>query len=1186
MDAKSPAIDTSVSLADKYDLAKSRVFLSGSQAIVRMVLMQHARDRAAGHATAGYVTGYRGSPVGGLDMQFWHAERALAAANIVFQPGLNEDTAATALSGTQQANLYGEGLYDGVFGVWYAKGPGVDRSGDAFRHANFMGTAPLGGVIAIGGDDHTAESSTTAHQSELAFVDAMFPVLSPAGLQELVDFGLAGIAMSRFCGAWVGVKTTKDSMEVTGNIDGDPHRLSFRLPDDVVLPPEGLGPRPNDTVLAAEARIHDHKIAAAVAFARANGLDRIVWPGGNRPRIGIATSGKSTLDVRQALELLSIDEARADALGIRLLKLALVWPLEPEIVRRFADGLDLIVVVEEKRGLIEPQMRAILYGQAGAPAIVGKEDEAGRVLFPAKGALDANMIARAIAERVTALVPDAQISARAAELTRATAKADERSGARSRLPYFCAGCPHNTSTRVPEGARAIAGIGCHYMAKWMDRETVGVTQMGGEGANWIGEGRFSRRPHIFANIGDGTYNHSGILAIRAAIYSGVTMTYKILFNDAVALTGGQANEGGLTVSAIAGQMAAEGASRIVVVTDEPGKYSSRTAFPHGTTIEHRRELDRVQRELATVKGVSILIYDQTCAAEKRRRRKRGTFPDPARRVVINELVCEGCGDCGLQSNCVAIEPVETEFGRKRRINQSVCNKDFSCVEGFCPSFVTVNGGELVTPEPRRVSASRTDLPAPRLARPCGAWSMVAVGIGGTGVVTIGSLVAMAAHLEGKACAVLDMTGLAQKNGAVASHIRIADDPADISAVRVAHGGADMVLGCDLVTAGNRQVLSLMRRGRTSAVVNTHLTMTADFTTRPDLTLDCGLIEHEISGTLGEGAARFVDASRICAALLGDTIAANPFLLGYACQAGLLPVGPDALARAIELNGVAVQINLDAFAWGRRAAAAPDDVARIVAEQDRPGESADRPAETLDEIVERRARYLVGYQNEAYAARYRELVAAARAAESRATESRATESRATESRATESRAVPGSEAFAIAVARGYFKLLAYKDEYEVARLLTAPDFSAAIAARFSGDYAIVHHLAPPLLARPDPATGRPAKRSFGPWLRPLLSMLARARGLRGTRFDPFGRTAERRTERRLIADYEARMGELMERLGPGNIATAAKIAALPLAIRGFGPVKRESLAAAQAREGELMRAFAAQANKAAASVKVA
>jgi indolepyruvate ferredoxin oxidoreductase len=1164
--ARRRAIDESVTLADRYDLEKSRVHVTGAQAVVRMALMQRARDAAAGHDTAGYVSGYRGSPVGGLDMQLERAAAELAAANIVFQPGLNEDIAATALSGTQQANLHGEGLYDGVFGLWYGKGPGADRSGDAFRHANFMGTAPLGGVIALAGDDHTAESSTTAHQSEFAFVDAMFPVLNPSGLQELVDFGLTGIAMSRFSGAWVGLKTTKDTMEVTGTIDGDPHRLRFVIPHDFAMPEGGLGPRPGDTVLAGEARIHDFKLAAARAFARANGLDRVVWQGGRRPRIGIATIGKSYLDVRQAFELLGIDETRAADLGVRLFKVAMAWPLEPEAVRRFAAGLDLIIVVEEKRGLIEPQMRAILYGGAGAPAIIGKEDEAGQTLFPARGALDAGLIATAVGARIARITGDEETAARASKLAAARGAGAEIAGAPARLAYFCAGCPHNTSTRVPDGARAIAGIGCHYMAKWMDRATVGVTQMGGEGANWIGEARFSRRPHIFANIGDGTYNHSGILAIRAAVYAGVTMTYKLLFNDAVALTGGQANDGGLTVAAICQQLAGEGVARIVIVADEPRKYASGTRFPPGTRIEHRRGLERVQRELARIEGVTVLIYDQTCAAEKRRRRKRGRYPDPARRVIINELVCEGCGDCGVQSNCVAIEPVETEFGRKRRVNQSVCNKDFSCLDGFCPSFVTIEGGELRRRERQGVgdeAGAAITLTDPDLVSAGRVWSMVVAGIGGTGIVTIGALVAMAAHLEGRASGVLDMTGLAQKNGAVSSHVRVADDPAGITAIRIAEGGADLVLGCDMVTTAHRSILALMDRERTDALVNSHLTMTADFARKPDLTLDCALMEAEIGSRAREGGATLFDASGCATALMGDAIASNLFMLGLASQKGLLPVSPEAIRRAIELNDVAVEMNLAAFRWGRRAALDPEGVAKIAREA-APADTreAEKPATTLEDIVARRAAFLGDYQDPAHAGRYRAMVERAARAEARA--------------------VPGSTAFAAAVARGYFKLLATKDEYEVARLLSDPAFAAEIAARFTGAYRIVHHLAPPLIARRDRETGRPRKRAFGPWIRRVLALVAKAKGLRGTPFDPFGLTAERRLERRLTRDYEARIAALLPRLSADTIQTATEIAALPLAIRGFGPVKAAAVERARAREAELLAALE-QARTAAAKV---
>src|SRR5262250_2606485 len=684
-----------VSLDDKYDLGKSRVFVTGFQALVRLSLMQKERDRRNGLNTAGYVTGYRGSPLGTLDQQFLRAGGVLTKNDIKFHPATNEDLAATALSGSQHAELRGEGRFDGVFGMWYGKGPGVDRSGDAFRHANFAGTSKHGGVLALMGDDHTAESSTTAHQSEYHFVDVMIPILNPAGVQEFLDYGLYGWAMSRFCGSWVALKSMHETVESTAVIDGGLERVNIVIPDDFKMPEGGLNIRLRDSILGMEARLHDYKRDAMLAFVRANKLNRNVTSGGRRPKIGIITVGKSYLDVREALDELGIDEVKCNDLGIRLYKIGCPWPISQRDLKQFADGLELIIVVEEKRSLIEVQVREELYGTANQPVCIGKRDEQGNWLFPVKAALDPNEVAICIGERILQRVGgNEEIAARVAALKEAQRILAETQDVAVRIPYFCSGCPHNTSTVVPEGMRAYAGIGCHYMAQWMDRSTLGYTQMGGEGANWIGEAPFSKRPHVFQNLGDGTYNHSGYLAIRAAIAAGVNITYKILFNDAVAMTGGQANDGGLTVPQIARQVAAEGAKRVVVGSDEPWKYPKDTEWPRGLTLHHRDELDAIQRELATVPGVSVLIYDQTCAAEKRRRRKRGTFADPDKRVVINDLVCEGCGDCGIQSNCVSVQPLETEWGRKRTIDQSNCNKDFSCVKGFCPSFVTVHGAKL------------------------------------------------------------------------------------------------------------------------------------------------------------------------------------------------------------------------------------------------------------------------------------------------------------------------------------------------------------------------------------------------------------------------------------------------------------------------------------------------------------
>src|SRR5690348_13384618 len=951
-----------VSLDDKFDLAQSQVFVTGYHALIRALLVQKERDRRAGLNTAGYVTGYRGSPLGGLDQQMARAARALAAADVKFQPGINEELAATALWGSQQAELRGEGKFDGVFGMWYGKGPGVDRSGDVFRHANFAGTSKNGGVIALMGDDHTAESSTTAHQSEFHFVDVMMPILNPAGVQEFADFALYGWAMSRFTGAWTALKCMHETVESSGVVDASLDRIKIVTPDDFRMPEGGLNIRLVDTFLGQEARLHDYKRDAMLAFSRANRLNRIVTSGGRAPKIGIITTGKAYLDVRQALDELGIDEVKCNDLGLRLFKVACVWPIGRQELADFAQGLDLIIVVEEKRSLIEVQVREELYGTANQPICIGKKDEQGNWLFPVKGALDPNDVAICIGERILARRQNDLIAAEVARLKKAQRALAEIQDVALRTPYFCSGCPHNTSTVVPDGMRAYAGIGCHYMVQWMDRSTSGFTQMGGEGANWIGEAPFSKRDHVFQNLGDGTYNHSGYLAIRAAIASGVTMTYKILFNDAVAMTGGQANDGGLTVPQIAAQVAAEGAKRVVVVTDEPWKYADNTEWPRGLTVHHRDELDTVQRELATVPGVSVLIYDQTCAAEKRRRRKRGTFPDPEKRVVINDLVCEGCGDCGVKSNCVSVQPLETEWGRKRTIDQSSCNKDYSCLNGFCPSFVTVHGAKLKKGEGVAEPGEWPALPAPSMPLANHPYSIIVTGVGGTGIVTVGAILGMAAHLEGKGVGIIDMAGLAQKGGAVYSHIRIANTPDDIHAIRVAAGGADLVLGGDIVVAGNKKVLGAIKPGNTRVVVNTAEFLPGDFTRNADFSLPTERLKRAIAGAAGQGRTHFVDANRLAVALLGQSIGANMFMLGYACQLGALPVSGEAIEKAIEMNGEAVKMNIAAFRYGRRAAVDPAAVQDLVTPAPQQQNDSLKLSESLDETIARREAFLTAYQS--------------------------------------------------------------------------------------------------------------------------------------------------------------------------------------------------------------------------------
>ena len=1141
-----------VSLDDKYDLSQERVFVSGTQALVRLALMQKERDRRAGLNTAGYVTGYRGSPLGGLDQQFLRAEKVLKANDIKFMSGLNEDLAATALWGSQQAELRGEGKYDGVFGLWYGKGPGVDRSGDVFRHANNAGTSRHGGVLALMGDDHTCESSTTAHQSEFHFVDVMIPVLNPAGAQEIIDYGLYGWALSRFAGTWVGLKAVKDTIESTGIVDGRLDRVRIEPALGFEMPPGGLNIRLGDTPLAQEERLQEFKRDAVLHFLRANRLNRFITSGGARPRIGIATVGKSYLDVRLALDELGIDEVRANDLGLRIWKVACPWPLETQGLHEFAKGLDLIMVVEEKRSLIEVQVREELYGTANQPVCIGKKDEQGRWMFPVKGALDPNDIAIQLGRRLLAYghIPD--IAARVAELEEAQRVLAATSDVATRIPYFCSGCPHNSSTKVPEGMRAYAGIGCHYMVQWMDRETTGFTQMGGEGANWIGESSFSKRGHVFQNLGDGTYNHSGYLALRAACAAKVNVTYKILFNDAVAMTGGQTHDGNLTVPVIARQVAAEGVERVVVVTDEPGKYPAGTLWPAGMTIHHRDELDAVQRELAAIPGVTVMIYDQTCASEKRRRRKRGQFPDPDKRVLINERVCEGCGDCGVKSNCVSVQPLETEFGRKREIDQSSCNKDFSCVNGFCPSFVTVHGAK---PKKSAGAAAGADswpeLPEPAHPEIHGTYGIIATGVGGTGVVTIGAILGMAAHLEGKACGMIDMAGLAQKGGAVYSHIRLANDPADITAIRVPARGADVVLGGDLVVAGTKKVLAAVKPGKTICVVNTHEVLPGDFTRNADYSLPTERIKRTIRDLVGDAQTHFIEASRLAQALFGNALAQNIFMVGYAYQFGALPLSAAAIERAIELNGEAVAMNKAAFLWGRRAAHDPAAVEAIATPKGTVSSDARRLSQSLDEVIARRVADLTLYQNAAYAARYKSLV--------------------DKVRINEQAKAPGRGGLAEAVAKNLYKLMAYKDEYEVARLYADGAFRAQADAAFDGALRFEFHLAPPLLARRD-ATGEPRKITLGPWMMKGFSLLAKLKGLRGSALDLFGYTQERRIERTLIADYERTVGELIAKLDPANHAIAVAIASIPEKIRGFGHVKLRHLEAAKAEEQDLLARF--------------
>ncbi len=1120
-----------VSLNDRFDLQKSPILLNGTQALVRLMLMQSARDRAAGLNTAGYVTGYRGSPLGAVDMQMNRAAKHLAEAHVRFKEGLNEDLAATALWGSQQAELRGEGKYDGVFGLWYGKGPGVDRSGDVMRHANMAGTSRHGGVLMAMGDDHTGESSTVLHQSEWAMVDAYMPVVSPAGVQEILDYGIYGYALSRFSGLWVGLKTMKDTVEATAVVDGRPDRMQLVSPD-FPMPEGGLNIRLGDTPHDQETRMIDHKRFAAEAFSHANKMDKRMW-GKPGAKIGFVAAGKNWLDLVHALDLLGVDDAEAERLGITTYKIGQTFPLDMLGFHDWAEGLDLIVVVEEKRKLIEVQIKEAIFNDRHGRRVYGwhKGGGAGSMhgpeLFPTRGALDPILIAEKLGE---ILIEEGRGTDRIKAGLSSLAEARRNDNAEeiaTRLPYFCSGCPHNSSTKLPEGARAYAGIGCHYMVQWMDRETTGFTHMGGEGANWIGEAPFSMRPHVFQNLGDGTYNHSGVQAIRAALAAGTTITYKILYNDAVAMTGGQANEGGLDAPRIAAELRAMGVKHLAVVYDEKEEIDLKS-FPQGVDCFERSELMDVQKRFAKIEGVSAIIYVQTCAAEKRRRRKRGLFPDPDKRVFINTDVCEGCGDCGVQSNCVSIVPVETELGRKRAIDQSSCNKDFSCIKGFCPSFVTLEGA--VIRKDQTADLVLPDMPMPTLPKINGAHNVVITGVGGTGVVTIGAVLAQAAQIDGKGAGMMEMAGLAQKGGAVHIHCRLAEKPEDINAIRVATGECDALIGGDLVVSAGAKTLGLTRAGRTGAVVNRHEIITGDFTRNTEFQLPADRLELALVARLRDDVQLF-DASDLAKTVMGDSIYSNMMIFGAAWQRGLLPISHGAIAEAITLNGAAVEKNLRAFEIGRWAALYPGDVGTFLTP------NVMQKPKNLTEKIAYRADHLRAYQGKGLARRYEKRLAEIE-----------------------------DEGVKEAVAKGYHKLLAYKDEYEVARLhLETADKARA---EFGNDFKMKFHLAPPILSKIG-SDGRPVKREFGPGILRVFRILARLKRLRGTPLDPFGRTAERRMERALIRQYEADMTETLPKLSKATRDAIIALAELPLSIRGFGPVKKGNEAKAAKRREELL-----------------
>ena len=1141
-----------VGLEDKYTAQSGVVLMNGIQALVRLPMLQRERDRRAGLNTAGFISGYRGSPLGNYDLELWRAKKLLEQHDVVFQPGVNEDLAATAVWGTQMLATTPGANKDGVLAIWYGKGPGVDRSGDPFKHGNVGGTHPNGGVLIVAGDDHTGKSSTVAHQSELALMHAGMPILAPSHVQDMIELGLLGFAMSRYTGLYTGFKLPNEVLEQTTVVDLDVADRLPVLPDRGELPPEGI-----HNVSTHIDRLRSDMIAKRYRwplvekFVRANGIDRVLIDTPNR-KLGIVSTGKAVQDVVQALKLLNLDDGAAAVLGLSVYKLGCMYPVEREGLQAFAARQTELLIIEEKLGLVENQAKAVLYGGTATPRIVGKTDEQGEFMIPSDYQLEPIQLAIVIAERLRRLgVTDANVAARAEQLTRQMKLMGMGQADVARSPYFCSGCPHNTSTRTPEGSIAGGGIGCHAMAMYSGPAMLPNAQMGGEGAHWYSLAKFSDMPHIFQNMGDGTYYHSGLLAIRGAVAAKINITFRILFNDAVAMTGGQPVDGPLSVGDVTRQVLAEGATRCVVVTDRPETYGPQSALAPGVKVEHRDTYDELQRSLRDVPGVTVIVYEQTCAAEKRRRRKRGKFPDPAKRMFINPEVCEGCGDCSVQSNCVSVWPKETELGRKRQIDQSNCNKDYSCVKGFCPSFVTV-----LDAEPRKPSTSALaqealgELPMPALVPLDGAFNVMVCGIGGTGVVTIGALLAMAAHLEGKACSVFDMTGLSQKNGAVYSHVRIAPSAQDLGAQKLGVGEADLSLAFDAVAGLSKEAFVTLANGVSRVVVNTRVTPTPAFQRNPDLQIDQVRLVQQLRDAVGDDRLHGIDATGLGLALLGDSIAANLFMLGFASQSGLLPVSPQAIRRAVEINGVAVPFNLRAFDLGRLQVVDPARVERAL-----PGNRPElqfRPLTKLEDIVAHRIKLLTLYQNDAYAQRYRRLVEEVATAEQRA--------------------MPGNTEMAVAVARTFAKLMAYKDEYEVARLHADPAFAAQLKAAFEPGMKLRYNLAPPLIAGRDPQTGHLLKREFGAWVGSLFRVLAPLKVLRGTMFDPFGYTAERRMERGLISQYEAQMRMLAGSLDAANHAAAVELANLPAQIRGYGHIKEASVEKVRAIEPRLLAKF--------------
>lgn len=1141
-------VRNAVSLEDKYTATEGKVFMNGTQALVRLPMIQMRRDRDAGLNTGAYISGYRGSPIGAYDFALTSAKKHLDKHGIVFQPGVNEDLAATAIWGTQQLHTSPGAEKDGVVGFWYGKGPGVDRSGDVFKHANSAGSSPHGGVLCFAGDDHTAKSSTVAHQSDHAFMAAIMPMLFPSSVQEFVELGLMGIAMSRYSGCWVGYKVISDTIETTGVVDLAGEKQSFVIPEDFEMPEGGLNLRWPDAILEQDERLQEHKAYAAIAFARANGVDQLIYDS-KQPRFGIVASGKAYENVREALRHIGIDSKIADQIGLRLYKVRMPWPLEPEGIRHFSEGLEEVLVIEERREVIEHQIKQQLFNWRAdvRPRIVGKFDHEDRHILKLNEEMTAGVALRAIATRLLTFDLPGGLASR---IQQKLSYYEERAAIRqnheapiTRTAHFCSGCPHNTSTKVPDGSRAMAGIGCHFMAVWMDRKTETFSHMGGEGISWAGMSHFTSEKHVFANLGDGTYFHSGLMAVRAAVASGANITYKVLFNDAVAMTGGQHHDGPLSPPIISHQIMAEGVKEVWLVSDEPERYAKSSLAP-GTKVRSREYIDEIQKHLREVPGCTAIIYDQTCAAELRRRRKRGLAPDPDKRAFINPLVCEGCGDCSVQSNCISIEPLETEFGRKRQINQSSCNKDFSCVDGFCPSFVTVHGGVLK--KPSLPELSNADLPDPNTPNLDEIYNIAITGVGGTGVLTIGAIIGMAAHIEDRAANILDMAGLAQKGGAVLSHVRLAPAPDLVASPQIVTGETDLLLAADTVVAAATGSVALYSPENTHTVLNTHLNPVSNFIFDRDFDFrEQGVIDTIQSHVKPE--TNQIDFTKLAEIVCGDSIATNIMMIGYACQKGLLPVAPASLEQAIELNAIAVEANKRAFNWGRRFAAFPQEAQDLL---DKARPALGEP-ESLETFIQKRSNYLTSYQDDKLANKYRSLISTVEAAEEK---------------------LGPNRELTNAVARYYFKLLSYKDEYEVARLFTNGEFEQQIADTFEGDFKLAYHLAPPIFAGKKLSNGRPRKRQFGSWMMSAFKLLARMKGLRGTMFDPFGYSSERKMERGLIDDYENLITSLVGKLNSENHRFAVALARIPNEIRGFGPVKAKAIEKAEKMKADLLNQF--------------